>query len=295
MISVIVSSYDRPEHLWCNLMALAHQTVPFEEIIVVNDGFVPPGDLERDHFRLCAASVLSGLPVSFVWHPHDKFGLSRSRNEGVRIARGDWFWFIDEDILLNPKAHEAAVTLVSQKGEVVYGGYYKYLKGMGVTIADVEAWDDLWNMRLPEVDVGQHLMPEGYDVREAYFRQGRIGEQVFDKPDKTFWQPFILLGGNMLVPKIIYDATKGFDEGIGMYGGEDGEFSIQVSEAGYGFRFSKAIAGAHLAHSRHAQAEADHEAKVLAYIAKKHPAWFADGKPAWGNPRWKHPKWGVMG
>lgn len=292
MLSVVIATYQREERLGLCLAALVTQRP--KEVVVIDDGGT---DKSLEVVRRWATQ----MPIKYVWHPHDRFGLSQSRNEGAALARGDLLVFIDSDILLNPNALEAYTRLYEQYPNCAVAGYYKYLPGMEMSTAHVAyMWDRVWNMKLPRLDIPQKYKPIGKDVREAWHNVGpdrkeHIGADLFQEEGFLSASPFMLLGGNMAIPRHIFNETGGFDENFRQYGGEDAEMSLAILSAGYGIRYSKAAAGAHMAHEIHAEVrEGENEIDARAYIAKKYPAWFINGEPAWdgrfeGKIDWEYP------
>lgn len=278
MISVIIPTYNRSESLRLCLTALKNQTHRDFEVIVIDDG---SDDID----------VVKEFGHRYIWHPHDGFGLSRSRNEGTRLAKGELFHFIDSDIMLAPTALENAWKLYQDNPNRAIGGYYRYLPGMVITPEDVtERWEDVWDYELPAKEVGQALMPEGDDVRDAWFRMGMISENPFAYEEEVLWSPFVLLGGNMVIPRHIFQQTDGFDEHFNTYGGEDAEMSLAIISRGYGISYSRRVAGCHIAHKKEASATQGDggEKEHRRYIATKYPYFLdADGNPrmeVWGLP-----------
>jgi glycosyltransferase involved in cell wall biosynthesis len=97
LISVIVTTYDRPDALDAALAALAGQTDRDFEIVVADDGSGPE-----------TARLLKGwasrLPVGLkhVWQEHKGFRGSEIRNRGIRASRGRYCIFVDGDCLARP-------------------------------------------------------------------------------------------------------------------------------------------------------------------------------------------------
>jgi glycosyltransferase involved in cell wall biosynthesis len=108
LISIVVPTYNRGFYLKRCLRSLLHQTYPFLELIVVDDGstddtqqllpilvqqlkqeFVNQGPwrkrLEKDTFP---SVILTSMKQS---------GVSQARNHGVKLARGEWIAFCDSD------------------------------------------------------------------------------------------------------------------------------------------------------------------------------------------------------
>lgn len=289
--SVVVVTYNRRKHLRLCLEALAYQTLPFDlfEVIVIDDGGRDGSEMEvQDVRRRCPA-----LRVQYHWHKHEGWGLARSRNEGAALCSGTCIEFIDSDILLNPDAIASCVRLMHDNSNRVIGGYYKYLIGMEITLKDVREWESIWDMTLPEIDIPQHeYQLLGTDVREAHFNLGLTPVNLFADEQTLYDGPFSLLGGNILVPSHIWKQTKGFDELITHYGGEDAEFSIQVADLGYRFSYAMSIAGCHMAHTKQPGAESGTN-RAIVHIRRRWPLWFTRfGEPIWSVPGWKRPPQG---
>lgn len=288
MISVMVNTYERRNHLLLCLTALSCQHYPDFEVIVVDDG----GDDGSCKTVIDTMKDYDDMEIRYVWHPHRGFGPSKSRNEGAALSKGEMLVFIDSDILLNSGALRAYGDLYEKNPNRAIGGYYQYLPGMMITTQDVvHRWEDIWERRLPPVPIEQRKLPmPGNDVRLDWFLQGRLTENPFDYETEVHYAPFNLLSANFMVPGHIWAQTHGFDETWGKYGGEDAELSIQIANAGYGFSYSKAAAGAHMAHPKHPGATEEAELAAIEHIRQKWPQWFKkDGTPIWGDPNWQHP------
>ena len=97
LISVIVTTYDRPDALDAALAALSGQTDRDFEIVVADDGSGPE-----------TARLLKGwasrLPVGLqhVWQEHKGFRGAEIRNRGIRESRGRYCIFVDGDCLARP-------------------------------------------------------------------------------------------------------------------------------------------------------------------------------------------------
>jgi len=94
LISVIVTTYDRPDAFDAVLRALAHQSDQNFEIVVADDGSGPATArvIERWASR-------PSLLVKHVWHPHQSFRGGEIRNRGIRASAGEYCIFLDGDCL----------------------------------------------------------------------------------------------------------------------------------------------------------------------------------------------------
>lgn len=101
MVSVIVPTCNRPERLQVALRSLALQEYQDFEVIVVNDGTTPVE-------ALVAEAELAGR-ITLVNHDRNR-GLAASRNTGLRLARGTYIAYLDDDDRFLP---DHLITLVT--------------------------------------------------------------------------------------------------------------------------------------------------------------------------------------
>lgn len=282
-LSVIVTTYLRDWALELCLTALAMQKPPPMEVIVVEDGgphMILPDIWERmDKLGIEELARLKDR-VSYAWHPHNEYGVSKCRNQGARMASGSGLVFLDSDIMLRPGALAAYAEMLDKNPNRAIGGYYRYLPPMRITRRDVmERWDDIWEMRLPQEPLEQPWIIVGLDVREA------VGQSFFfEDEDQTHPQPLSLIGGNLCIPREIFEKTNGWNEEFRIYGGEDAEMSLQIADLGYPFSYSLRAGGAHIAHERNLQRAIEGTEVSGQYIRKHYPHWFKDGKGLWEFP-----------
>lgn len=89
LVSIIVRTYRRPALLREALSSLANQTYPRVEVVVVEDGPDNSRSLVESEFngRLNVRYLATGVPV----------GRSAAGNQGLAVASGEWFGFLDDD------------------------------------------------------------------------------------------------------------------------------------------------------------------------------------------------------
>lgn len=104
VVSVIVPTYNRPDLLKEALESILAQTYRSFEIIVVNDG---GQDVEA-----VVSSLDRGAHVlTYVRHPRNR-GLAAARNTGLRLARGKYVAYLDDDDRFYPDHLETLVTFL---------------------------------------------------------------------------------------------------------------------------------------------------------------------------------------
>lgn len=102
-VSVVIPSYRSAATLGDALDSLLGQSVPCDEIIVVDDG----GDEET-------AALCRRYAGRVRYLRQDNAGASVARNTGIAAARGDWLAFLDADDLWEPTKLELQLTALQQ-------------------------------------------------------------------------------------------------------------------------------------------------------------------------------------
>ncbi len=119
LISVIVTTYNRPDALSAVLRALLVQTDTNFEVIVADDGSAQPTRDAIAAFR--AAPHAAGLKrLLHAWQPDDGFRASAARNLGVFASRGEYLVFLDGDCVPRPN-FVARHRLLAERGFMVSG------------------------------------------------------------------------------------------------------------------------------------------------------------------------------
>lgn len=119
LISVIVTTYNRPDALSAVVRALLDQTDADFEIIIADDG-------SQEATRDALAAFASASPATgarrlvHAWQPDTGFRASAARNLGVFAARGEYLVFLDGDCIPRPD-YVARHRLLAERGFMVSG------------------------------------------------------------------------------------------------------------------------------------------------------------------------------
>ncbi len=105
LVSVIIPTFERPESLQRAVQSVLTQTMADLEVIVVNDG---GGPLESQ-----VAALTADPRVTYVRTGHNG-RVAAARNAGLRLARGRFVAYLDDDDVFFP---EHLTTLVAALGE----------------------------------------------------------------------------------------------------------------------------------------------------------------------------------
>src|SRR5688500_5442659 len=91
LVSAIIPTYNRRTILPRALESVLAQTRQPDEVIVIDDGSTDgTSDMLGETF-----AHRFGERLRYVWQPNG--GVSAARNHGMRLARGDFFSFLDSD------------------------------------------------------------------------------------------------------------------------------------------------------------------------------------------------------
>lgn len=105
-ISVIIPSYNRASFLLEAVESVYKQTFPDFELIIIDDGSTDE-----------TTEALKKFPRSFLYRFQENQGVSKARNLGLTLARGEWVAFLDSDDLWLPKKLETQMRFLSEHPE----------------------------------------------------------------------------------------------------------------------------------------------------------------------------------
>ena len=255
-VSVVIPTYNRKDVLAETVRALARQTVPPLEAIVVDDGGTDGTTELLERLREELRGRLELVPVR---QPNLKQG--RARNNGVARARGDLVLFLGDDTIPEPSCvaeHLAAHAERTGPCCVIgFTGWYR--ERMRVT---------------PFLDFANGHGPQfSFDLL-------RDGQEV----------PFTTLyTSNVSIPRAAL-GREPFDHRFTSYGWEDCELGWRLSKMGLPIVYRKAAATRHVHPQTMSQflSRMAHVGRAVDVLYEIHPE--LDGSP-WlppRRPRWRH-------
>ncbi|MDC0600424.1 glycosyltransferase family 2 protein [Flavobacteriales bacterium] len=148
-ISVVVTTYNRPDKLLRCLQAIQAQTKPPLETLIVHDG--SPADYT-------APMALVTEDPNMVWVEQTNQGVSAARNNGVELAKGTFIAFCDDDDFWLPHHIEHLEGLIAKEDSApgIYHTQRRELRG--------KEWTDL------EI----HKKPSDLTWQEHYITKGEM-------------------------------------------------------------------------------------------------------------------------
>ena len=135
LISVIVSTYNRPDALSLVLQSLNQQTDTNFEIIVADDGS------KNDTKQLVGSFNSIGFqPLTHVWHEDTGFRLAAIRNLAATYCTGEYFIFLDGDCVVQPD-FIARHRCLSENNHMVTGSRVLLNKAFTTALIQKNVWD----------------------------------------------------------------------------------------------------------------------------------------------------------
>lgn len=189
--SIIIPLYNRPQEIDELLDSLTKQTDKHFEVIVVEDGSTEKSDFIVDKY---------GSKLNLIYFEKSNSGPGLTRNEGAKIAKGDYLIFFDSDCIIPPNYIENSYQFLKNSYTDAYGGP---------------------DRAMPTFTTVQKAI--NYSMT-SFFTTGGIrgGHKSMDR--------FHPRSFNLGVSKVAFEALGGYGK---MRFGEDIDFSLRLLKQGY--------------------------------------------------------------
>ncbi len=209
--SVIIPTYNRPLELRECIQSILEQVVKPHELIVVDDGNLSTLPFENE---------CKNAGIDYIYYRKDTPGLTESRNAGIRLAKGDIIFFLDDDVVLFPNFIEEIIKVYKADNKAEVGG-------VGGAIANNKPLKLRHRIRrIIDVFFLVSGLHEGKVLLSGFF----TGFGMTGSPIKKIKEVDFLSGGVSSFRKEVFQ-TFHFTDKYRNYGfGEDKDFSFQVSK-----------------------------------------------------------------
>jgi glycosyltransferase involved in cell wall biosynthesis len=216
-ISVIVSTYNRPDALGACLRSLGRQTMMSFEIVVADDG---SGLATRDVIDMWTPRL--GVLLRHVWQEDRGFRLAEIRNRAIAASTGAYLVFLDGDCIA-PSGFVAAHRALAEPGYFVGGNRV------------------LLSRALTEDILAKHLEPERWGFADWARRRARgdinrllpllsLPLGPLRKRLAAEWEG--VRGGNFAFHRADLERVDGFETSFTGWGLEDSDIVIRMIRAG---------------------------------------------------------------
>lgn len=212
-IAVIVTTYQRPQHLVRSLRSLALQKgVDGKfEVIIADDGSQDQTASIVHEFARTAK-----FPLKWITHPHKGFRVALCRNDGVRASTAPYFLFTDSDCIFPPDHLQKH--LAARRSGIVRAGECIRLEQEASERIDAGAIDSGAYRSLGTFRERRRLMAKR--IKDSYYFLIRHTT----KPK--------LPGYNIGISREDLEAVNGFDEAFVGWGCEDDDIAFRLRRAG---------------------------------------------------------------
>lgn len=216
-ISVIITTYNRPDALSAVVEALFAQDDSDFELIIADDG-----SGHNTQQAVAALQARAPVPLRHVWQEDLGFRAARARNLGTLDAKGNYIIFLDGDCV--PQRH-----FISQHRKLAQAGYL--VQGSRILLSESATARVLsQHLDLQTLSAGAKL---------AWRRSGDLNKVMpllLTLPDvgrtsKRFtWRR--IKSCNLAVWRSDLDKVNGFDESFLGWGHEDADLVLRLYHAG---------------------------------------------------------------
>ncbi|MFO0871688.1 MAG: glycosyltransferase [Pirellulales bacterium] len=260
-VTIVICTYERPEHLRRGLVSLALQRRLTEgfEVVVTDDGSQDgTADMVADFARTV------DFPIAFTSHPHEGYQVSRTRNDGARLARGSYLLFLDGDCIV-PHDHLAQHLAFRRRGVVALGDCCRLDEATSARVTD-------------------DVLASGEYQQWATPAERR---RLWERHAKSWFYALIghrrkpnLIGNNVGVWREDFVRVNGYDENYREWGCEDDDFGLRLRWGGCRMR---SILGRtwtyHLWHPPHSSVPQQwHDgANAQYFLSRPQTPWCANG------------------
>ncbi len=216
-ISLVISTYNRPDALAAVIEGCFAQSDRNFEIIIADDG-------STASTQQCVEALKARSPVPFqhVWQVDDGFRLAMARNRGTLAARGNYMVFLDGDCIPQ-RDFIAQHRKLAQRGYMVTGS--RVLLSEAFTARVLAEHIDLPGAT-GAAKFGYRLRGHMNKVLQTLLRLPDIG-----RAKKRFsWRR--IKGCNLAMWRSDLETINGFDESFKGWGHEDSDLVIRMFNAG---------------------------------------------------------------
>jgi glycosyltransferase involved in cell wall biosynthesis len=234
-ISVVVTTYNRPQALCLVLRALLSQDQPPFEIVVADDG---SGDPTRQAIRQMASGA--DIPIRHLWQTDDGFRAASARNLAVAAAKGELIVFLDGDCIPRPD-------FIAQHARLTQVGWF--VAGSRLLLAPAltqKAEDQQWPLH--QWGRGVWWLQTWKGQTNRWLPLLNLPGHAWRRRQPEHWQSARTC--NMAVWRSDLVAVNGFDESYQGWGHEDADLAVRLIRHGVHYKNGRfALTVLHLWHA----------------------------------------------
>ncbi len=217
VISLIISTYNRPDALSLILRALAAQSQSDFEVIIADDG-----STQETSDLITTIKNLHSFPITHVWQEDQGFRLAKIRNQAVEASSGEYLIFLDGDCI-PPYNYIERHRKLAEPGYFVAGN--RILLSEEFTTVVLQSEVQIWNWPAWKWVIGRARRQINRLLPAIYLPLGGLRKAV-----KSPWRG--VKGCNLAIWRKDYIAINGFDERYQGWGYEDADIAVRLDRQG---------------------------------------------------------------
>jgi glycosyltransferase involved in cell wall biosynthesis len=217
LISIIVTTFERPDALGAVLRSLARQNDRSFEVVVADDGSGPTTGALIAQWK-----PRIGVRLSHVWQEQRGFRAAEIRNQAILVSSGDYCVFLDGDCLARPD-FVAAHRRLAERGWFVAGNRAMLAPALTDTVLQQQLEAEEWGTASW---IGQRF--QGGLNRLAPVLRLPLGP--LRKMRQQAWQG--ARSCNLAIWRSDLDCVDGFDASFSGWGKEDSDLLVRLLHAG---------------------------------------------------------------
>lgn len=203
-IAAIIPVYNAEDYIEECLNSIFEQIIPFDEVIIINDGSTDKSTEIIERICKCHAKV------KYVYQSNQ--GQATARNSGMRIAQSDFIVFIDaDDFVTIDMVQVLKRNLIRQdlllfsadiKKEIELTHYNNYIRTKSVCFQNMSGWEYFNETYPEELNVSPCLMAYRRDFLES--NKIHFPEGIFFEDNFFFFQVIDKAKCLMTIEEVLY-------------------------------------------------------------------------------------------
>ena len=171
-VTVIVPVYNSEKYIKKCIESILNQTFKKFELLIINDG-------SKDNSQKIIEEYQKKDPERIVIVNQENKGVSRTRNEAIKMANGKYLMFIDNDDYIDKDYRETFVNAIKENDlDVVLGGYRRPNEE-GKVIKELHLKDEEWSKFMIFAPWAKIYKKEYLINNDITFLPVNIGEDVY--------------------------------------------------------------------------------------------------------------------
>jgi len=254
-VSLIITTYNRPDALLLVLRSIELQTLAPHEVIIADDG-----SSSDTKVTIRAFQKTSDLNIIHSWQKDSGFRAAKSRNKAIAKSSGDYIILVDGDMILHPNFIEDHIN----NAELGY-----FVQGTRVLLTQSATQDTLAEMRVNFSFFSQGIQNRKNTIHSNFLSKFFSKKKNYLRGIKTC---------NMAFLKKDCINVNGFNNDFEGWGKEDSEFIVRLLNSGINrknIRFN--ALQLHLWHSENARASLEQNVTILKNAIDDSSKWCANG------------------